>query len=36
VLVGDLPPDHLVRILAELPVPEDGGLFNRIWHGIFG
>jgi hypothetical protein len=36
VLVGDLPPDHLVRILAELPVPEDGGLFNRIWHSIFG
>jgi hypothetical protein len=36
VLVGDLPPDHLVQVLAELPRPDGGGLFNRIWHGIFG
>jgi hypothetical protein len=36
VLVGDLPPDHLVRVLAELPQPDGGGLFDRIWHGIFG
>jgi len=36
VLVGDLPPDHLVAVLGELPEPEAGGLFNRIWRGIFG
>jgi negative regulator of sigma E activity len=36
VLVGDLPPDHLALVLAELPQPDGDGLFNRIWHGIFG
>lgn len=36
VLVGDLPPDHLAQVLGELPAPENGGLFSRIWNGIFG
>lgn len=35
-LVGDLPPDHLDQILAELPIPETGNWFERAWRGIFG
>ena len=30
VLVGDLPPDHLVQVLGELPAPRDRNLFERI------
>jgi negative regulator of sigma E activity len=36
VLVGDLPPDHLEKVLAELPHAESGNLLSRIWNGIFG
>ena len=36
VLVGDLPPDHLKAVLAELPRAESGNLLSRIWSGIFG
>jgi negative regulator of sigma E activity len=36
VLVGDLPPDHLEEVLAELPAPAQGNLLSRIWGGIFG
>jgi negative regulator of sigma E activity len=36
VLVGDLPPDHLEQVLAELPAPAAGNIFTRIWHGLFG
>jgi hypothetical protein len=36
VLVGDLPPDHLEEVLAELPAPARGNIFSRIWSGIFG
>lgn len=36
VLVGDLPPDHLQDVLAELPRPSQGNIFTRIWHGLFG
>ncbi|MDX1747427.1 MAG: hypothetical protein R3324_15950, partial [Halobacteriales archaeon] len=36
VLVGDLPPDHLEDVLAELPEPRERGLLSRIWRGIFG
>lgn len=36
VLVGDLPPDHLEQVLAELPEPKERGLLSRIWRGIFG
>ena len=36
VLVGDLPPDHLADVLAELPQPSRGNIFARIWRGLFG
>lgn len=36
VLVGDLPPDHLADVLAELPRPSEANLFQRIWRGLFG
>lgn len=36
VLVGDLPPDHLMEVLGELPVASSGNLLSRIWSGIFG
>jgi hypothetical protein len=36
VLVGDLPPDHLQQVLAELPRPSQGDIFSRIWRGLFG
>jgi len=36
-LVGDLPPDHLEQVLAELPQPKGkGNLISRLWRGIFG
>jgi negative regulator of sigma E activity len=36
VLVGDLPPDHLVAVLAELPAPDAGNLIIRLWRTLFG
>lgn len=36
VLVGDLPPDHLERVLDELPRPGSRNLFSRLWNGLFG
>lgn len=36
VLVGDLPPDHLEQVLAELPQPHGTSLLTRLWRGIFG
>ncbi len=36
VLVGDLPPDHLEEVLAELPQPPRRSLLSRLWSGIFG
>lgn len=36
VLVGDLPPDHLVEVLGELPKPGDRGLLVRLWRRLFG
>ncbi len=36
VLVGDLPPDHLEEVLAELPSPSRRNIFSRLWNGIFG
>ncbi len=36
VLVGDLPPDHLEEVLAELPSPSRGNILSRLWNGIFG
>lgn len=36
VLVGDLPPDHLEEVLADLPRPATHSWFQRIWHSIFG
>jgi hypothetical protein len=36
VLVGDLPPDHLERVLDTLPEPDRAGFFKRLWRNIFG
>jgi hypothetical protein len=36
VLVGDLPPDHLRAVLADLPHPGPGGMIIRLWHRLFG
>lgn len=36
VLVGDLPPDHVADVLAELPKPEPGGMWARWWKRLFG
>jgi hypothetical protein len=36
VLVGDLPPDHLVAVLGELPAPDAGNLIARLWRSLFG
>lgn len=36
ILVGDLPPDHLERVLDELPKPGARNLFSRLWRGLFG
>lgn len=36
VLVGDLPPDHLEQVLADLPQPSQGNILSRLWSGLFG
>ena len=36
VLVGDLPPDHLDQVLADLPQPAQGNILSRLWRGLFG
>jgi len=36
VLMGDLPPDHLVEVLQLLPAPGERGWFVRIWRRLFG
>jgi hypothetical protein len=36
VLVGDLPPDHLAQVLAELPKPGNRNIFVRLWRRLFG
>lgn len=35
-LVGDLPPDHLEDVLADLPPPQRRNWFARAWHRLFG
>lgn len=35
-LVGDLPPDLHESVLANLPQPENPGLFRRLWRRLFG
>ena len=35
-LVGDLPPDHLEEVLADLPRPEQRNWFSRMWERLFG
>lgn len=35
-LVGDLPPDLHETVLAEMPHPQDPGLFRRWWRALFG
>lgn len=36
VLVGDLPPDHILAVLEELPEPGDRGFIVRLWRRLFG
>jgi hypothetical protein len=36
VLVGDLPPDHLMAALDSLPHPGDRGVLVRLWRRLFG
>lgn len=36
VLVGDLPPDHLMAVLEDLPAPGNRGLLVRWWRALFG
>ncbi|HSM01227.1 MAG TPA: hypothetical protein VK960_02140 [Acidimicrobiia bacterium] len=36
VLVGDLPPDHLIAVLQTLPEPGDPAFFVRLWRRLFG
>ena len=36
VLVGDLPPDHLDSVLADLPAPSRPNLLKRAWRWAFG
>ena len=36
VIVGDVPPDHAVGILAELPSPNTKSMFSRWWSRVFG
>jgi hypothetical protein len=36
VLVGDIPPDHLRDVLAELPAPRSGSMWARWWQRLFG
>ena len=36
VLVGDLPPDHLTEVLAELPEPGRRNVLVRLWRRLFG
>jgi hypothetical protein len=36
VLVGDIPPDHLRAILADLPSPSSAGMWGRWWQRLFG
>lgn len=35
-LVGDLPPDHLERVLEDLPEPGERSLLVRLWRRLFG
>lgn len=36
VLVGDLPPDHLDRVAADLPRPDRANVLVRAWRWFFG
>ena len=36
VLVGDLPPDHVLEVLDGLPAPGQRGFLIRFWRAIFG
>lgn len=35
VLVGDLPPDHLEKVLVDLPAPIRWNWLQRLWHRLF-
>ncbi len=36
VMIGDLPPDLRAAVVSELPAPDAGGLFRRLWNRLFG
>ena len=36
VLMGDLPPDHLEMVLADLPGPDKRSMLARLWARLFG
>ncbi len=36
VLIGDLPPDHLEFVLADLPAPTRANVLRRAWRWVFG
>jgi negative regulator of sigma E activity len=36
VMIGDLPPDLRASVVSELPAPDAGGLFRRLWNRLFG
>jgi hypothetical protein len=36
VLGGDLPPDHLEEVVADLPRPGQHNWFSRVWRRMFG
>jgi hypothetical protein len=36
ILVGDLPPDHLEAVLAEMPQPGEPNLLVKLWRRLFG
>ncbi len=36
VLGGDLPPDHLEEVVADLPRPSQHNWFSRVWRRLFG
>lgn len=36
VLIGDLPPDHLIEVLDDLPTPSRPPILKRAWRWAFG
>lgn len=36
ILVGDLPPDHLEAVLADMPEPKEPNVLVKMWRRLFG